>query len=539
MGYMNKRVSRRLGLAGMLALILGLVLFGGVGMSGSAYAATISCGGCHSVPPSDSDNSCPKLNSHAAHASGQSDCIRCHESVPDTHPSATHNNGFVEITSVLSPGLAFDTGTCTNACHKNEVAPTWGGSPTDCNICHFRSGTPGGYTMSGLHVDASRLWKHYSSPIKVIDNTQTITCTNCHPNNDGDTTAPRTHITPTDFAQRANMSNAHTDVTVNAGLSYVKGAAPADGTCAGSCHYNASDPFGNYTICFKPGQKKYFGPYQTASWGDTDLKCNECHSTPSQEATFGNETSTIVFGSPTSIASKSANKRHENHMFRYKLNPFNFQNEDRNIYCDDCHRTPDIFSERGFRHHSTVGEGGSGVISLPVKSQNARVYLGWRNNGFGRDGATPAKFERGTCTNVYCHTIMVSGRWTETGCDTCHGTLDGVDVGSGAPGYRNWTTPSTYPAFEDYAGGGGAHYSHVMKRGYPCRTCHYNGGGDGNPLNHNEGNGTVVRANVDVAVHPDYWFNNQSSSYDWTTRSCNNVKCHYGSSQNWDCAPLH
>jgi len=537
MGYINKRVSRRLGLAGMLALILGLVLFGGIGMSGSAYAATITCGGCHSVPPSDSDSSCPKPNNHQAHASGQSDCVRCHESVPDKHPSATHINGFIEITSVVSPGLGFDTGTCSNACHKNQDA-AWGGT-LGCNSCHFRSGASGAYQMSGLHVDPNRLWKHYSSPIKVYG-TESISCMHCHPDNDSDTSTPRTHITSSVFEERAAMTTSHDDVSVNAGLGYVKGATPDLGTCTGSCHYNPTDPFGNYTIYFKPGQKMYFGPYQTASWGDTDLKCNECHSTPSQEATFGSVTSTVVFGSQTSLASKSANKRHENHMFRYKLNPFNFMTEDKNIYCDDCHKTPDIFVERGFRHHSTTGEGGSRVISLPVKSQNAKVDLkSFRNNGLGRDGLTEAKFDRGTCTNVYCHTIMVSGRWTEENCDSCHGSLDGVDVGSGAPGYRNWTTPETYPAYEDYAGGGGAHYSHVMKRGYPCRTCHYNGGGDGNPLNHNEGAGTVLRANVDVGVHPDYWFNNQSSSYDWTTRSCNNVKCHYGSSQNWDCTPLH
>jgi hypothetical protein len=531
MGYKVERVGRRLGLAGVLSLILGLVLFGGLGMSGTAHAAAISCGDCHSIPPVSSDNTCPKdtTKSHPAHASGPSDCVRCHESVPDQHPSATHNNNFVEITSVVAPGLSYAGGNCTLSCHHNRAA-AWGGT-LNCNSCHFRTGATANYQPSGLHVDANRLWKHYSSPIKVFD-TETITCTHCHPDNESDTTTPRAHITPTNFADRGNMTGAHDNVSLNPGLGYTKGATPDLGTCTGSCHYNGGDPFGNYTIFFKPGQKKYFGLYQSRSWGDTDLHCNECHSTPSQSATFGD---------PTSIASQNANTRHEAHMFRYKLNPFNFMNEDRNIYCDDCHRTPDIFSERGFQHHSTVGAGGSGVISLPVRSQNARVYLKWRNNGIGRDGYTEPVWENATqtCNNIYCHTIMTSGMWTEDACDSCHGSNDGVDIGSGAPGYRNWTTASTYGAFEDYSGGGGAHYSHVMKRGYPCRTCHYDGGGDGNPANHMEGGRTVIRANVNVGVHPDYWFNNRTSYYDLTTRSCNNVKCHYGSSQNWDCDPLH
>jgi hypothetical protein len=138
---------------------------------------------------------------------------------------------------------------------------------------------------------------------------------------------------------------------------------------------------------------------------------------------------------------------------------------------------------------------------------------------------------------------MTSGQWTEEACDACHGKKDGVDPGSGAPGYINWT--SNYRTFEDYSGGGGAHYTHVMKRGYPCRTCHYDGGGDGNPANHHKnqsvpvGDRVVDRANVNVGVSPQYWFNNRTSLYDKSTRTCSDVKCHYGVSQNWDCTPLH
>jgi len=517
--------------AAVSVLLTLLLVFAVFGMSpGVAHSATIACGDCHSIPPSDSDNSCPKAvaQSHSAHASVEADCVRCHIPSGGTAPTATHNDGFVEITSALAPGLGINLGVCSNACHKNKDA-TWGGT-LDCNSCHYRSGDPGAYTMSGLHVSAGHTWKHFSSPIKV-NYGQTITCANCHPDNDADTTTPRTHITSTAIDARANMSEAHTNVTVT-GIGYTKGATPADGTCTGSCHYNGADSFGNYTIYFKPGQKRYFGPYAQSSWGDTDLKCNECHSTPSEQA---------VFGDPTSAASQNANKRHEAHMFRYKLNPYNFMSEDRNIYCDDCHRTPDINATRGFEHHSTLGVGGSGVISLPIQSDAARVYLKFRNGGVGRDGINPPTYDypTTTCDNVYCHTIMVSGDWTAEACDSCHGQNDGVDVGSGAPGYRNWTTPATYSAFEDYSGGGGAHYSHVMKRGYPCRTCHYDGGGDGNPANHMQGGRTVLRANVNVGVEPTYWFNNQTSYYDPVTRSCNNVRCHYGASQNWDCEPLH
>jgi hypothetical protein len=382
--------------------------------------------------------------------------------------------------------------------------------------------------MSGLHVDATRSWKHFSSIVRV--NGAQIGCNTCHKSADTDITTYKSHIQTPGFIQKGDMSQAHTYVAVTT-IGYTKGATPVLGTCAKSCHYNGNDPFGNYTIYFKPGQKKRFGTYQTAAWGDTDLKCNECHSTPSQEATFGNI---------TSFLSKNANLRHSNHMFRYKLNPWNFQSQDRNIYCDDCHRTPDINATRGFQHHSTIGGSGNGVISLPVQSQNSKVNLQWRSST-GRDGISPAVFnqaDNNSCSNVYCHTFMVRGEWTEEACNACHGKKDGVNVGSGAPGYANFTT--NYSTFEDYAGGGGAHYTHVTKRGYACRACHYDGGGDGNPANHhNVSPRTVSRANVNVGVEPKYWFNNKTSIYSLTTRSCSDVSCHYGASQNWDCAPLH
>jgi len=552
MGYIKRTDDKRVGSpAVLIALILALVLFGTLSGPAPSYAAAIgTCGGCHGsvgtsdASPRDGDAACrlPKKN-HPAHATGTvyTTCSRCHPATNVKAPTKVHINGLVNITStdLSAPGMRYSTTTtnCTNACHKNRDAK-WNGLGSDCNICHFRSGALGNVVMPGLHVTSDRSWKHYSSSIKV--NGKSISCSECHPVFSNDTTFPMQHIKEANFTKRADMTTANANVTtINNGYSKVTG------TCATSCHYNASDPFGNYTICFKPGQKKRFGPYQSASWAvDTDLKCNECHSTPSLEATFGHA---------TSFKSKNANKRHQNHLFSYKMNPFNFPNEDRNIYCDDCHKTPDINAVRGFQHHSTIGENNSKIISLPVKSQNARVDLKGgmnRNNGLGRDKSGPPVFmddnaalpaDKNTCSNVYCHTIMTKGGWTDEGCNACHGKKDGVDIGSGAPGYKTLTSlVIDTKTFEEYSGGGGAHYSHVMKRGYACRTCHYDGGGDGDPTKHHDVNPrTVAKGQVNVGVEPEYWFNNKTSMYDRTTRSCNNVRCHFGSSQNWDCNPLH
>jgi predicted CxxxxCH...CXXCH cytochrome family protein len=57
----------------------------------------------------------------------------------------------------------------------------------------------------------------------------------------------------------------------------------------------------------------------------------------------------------------------------------------------------------------------------------------------GRNGTSEPTYDRpsSTCSNIYCHTIMTTAQWTEESCNSCHGVKDGVNIGSGAPGYRN------------------------------------------------------------------------------------------------------
>ena len=185
-------------------------------------------------------------------------------------------------------------------------------------------------------------------------------------------------------------------------------------------------------------------------------------------------------------------------------------------------------------HSATTTDGAT--ITDKSRHVNRQKDVSWDSTN---SGGTAYVNSTTTCNNIYCHTLMTSAQWTEQACNSCHGVRDGVNVGSGAPGYRNWTTTSTYRTFEDYSGGGGAHYTHVTKRGYACHTCHYDGGGDGNPANHHNVSQTVSRNNVNVGVEPKWWFNNMTSKYDKVTRSCSDVSCHFGASQNWDCTPLH
>jgi len=543
MGYTNRTSDIRRGLpVGLVALILGLVLFGGLSGPTPAYAVAISCGGCHSMPPNERLACRTTIKNHPAHSTATvATCDRCHagSNVAGTgYPSLAHIDGFVKITSFdrSSPGLRYVSGSrqCSGNCHANQSYDIWGGT-RDCNRCHFRKGAIGLVAPSGLHVDAAKAYKHYSSTIKVTNNTSTITCTNCHPNNEADV-VPMTHIKDATFANRANLSTAFQNVTVT-GVGYTKGGTQGTGTCTQACHNNSADTFGNKTTYFSPTKKVKVGAYAAPKWNDTDMACNECHSTPSQSASgFAGNSST------------NANKHHQRHMQAYKLDTNILTGADANIYCYDCHRFPDpaaAVGSRVFLGHSTTGQGASGKISLPVKSRNAKVNLVWasRNGGKGANGTTNAVFNSSgvTCTNVYCHSTVASTvvlGWGAAGCTDCHGKKDGVKAGTGAPGYRNWTSANQFRTFEEYSGAGGAHYMHVVTRGYPCKTCHATGGMD-TPANHNQGVGTVTRANVNVGIDTKYNFKGSAASYNTSTRTCSNVKCHYGTSLNWDCAPLH
>ncbi len=567
MGNLNRATDKRWGLpAGLIALLLGLVLFGGLSGPTPAYAKAILCGQCHSIPPQSSDNGNIKDTTarHFEHVTSvgtspnynTTSCGRCHTVPPTAAPTATHINTLNRTVNINSsdgaaPGLSYNRATknCTNACHSNRNDAFWTyTSHLTCNSCHYRSGLPGNYTQMlefGLHRRAFGTvssFGHFSSIINVGDNTQTVTCNNCHPDNSADVNL--THAKASTFQGRADMNP--TDVFQNVtviDVGYTKGYSHDSGTCTSACHNNSANPvgFANMTVYYKPGDKIVFGGYSAPKWSDTTLRCNACHSVPSQQATFSNTTSG-VFGTYTTAASKNADAHHLAHMFVYKLNSTNFPNQDRNIYCSDCHKLPNVTAVRGFKNHSTYGQNGSGLISLPVKSQNARVVFR-RNSGIGRDGINPASFTGtvASCTNIYCHSAIsptAKAQWSGQACNSCHGTKNGVEAGSGAPGYRDWTTPSTYSAFEDYTGGGGAHYMHVEKLGYSCRTCHYRGGVD-NPANHHKTTTVVLRQNVTVNVEPKWWFKNNSSVYNKANRTCSNVRCHYGTSKNWDCSPAH
>src|SRR5512141_2305194 len=91
-------------LTAVMSLCLSLAL------AGVASAAAINCGDCHGTTPVNSDNCAGTARGlHGTHVNYSSStykktvasygkCSYCHTATTATSPTATHNNGFINIT---------------------------------------------------------------------------------------------------------------------------------------------------------------------------------------------------------------------------------------------------------------------------------------------------------------------------------------------------------------------------------------------------------------------------------------------------------
>ncbi|MEI6208013.1 MAG: cytochrome c3 family protein [Desulfuromonadales bacterium] len=122
----------------------------------------------------------------------------------------------------------------------------------------------------------------------------------------------------------------------------------------------------------------------------------------------------------------------------------------------------------------------------------------------------------------------------DIGCDACHG-YPPLPTSALATSNANGTFANA--KLEDYGNGGGFHASHLLPtltadQGFaPCLPCHPTG------ATHNNGNGVVARANVNVFDPADTSFRFDASrpkTYYSLATTCSNVSCHFKSSPAWN-----
>jgi len=208
--------------------------------------------------------------------------------------------------------------------------------------------------------------------------------------------------------------------------------------------------------------------------------------------------------------------------------------------------------------HNPAGTGGT----LDPANTGTGVIAGWTNAAYIADGTLKTQANCGMChkspgdasfTSAQTHTPSIA-----QDCAGCHGHngdsagssgqrhIDGIKYGGGACDTCHGYPPMTQAQFDtkggtfvngkvEDQGGGGYHTAHLLTTvvsadGFtPCLPCHPSG-------YHNQGGGTVVRANVNVndAADAGYRFDSsRSKRYNMTSRSCSNVSCHFKPTLAW------
>jgi len=469
-----------------------------VGFSGMASAAAISCGGCHGdttkTPayeshglPTNADNCAGDARGlHGVHGNYSSasyamssfgsrgTCSYCHTSSGSGHPTATHDNGYINITGSIgsgrqnwdTTGLDYDqpSSTCTNACHKNEgasakwgnyTATTVGGVKLTCNSCHDDS-SASTMDLSGAH--SVHLLTNISTHT-TLDNTGNAMCDACHPDNTSDlwSGGKADDGTKKAYPHASDGTNVVSDnAEIDAGISATKNGLST--TCANACHNNTS----------------------TAQWGDSQLSCNACHDDTGTAGLLG---------------------RHATHINAGKT-------------CSDCHAVPSA----GDTSH---------VTALPVVSDNATVTPG---AGTFNDAAKTC-----TATGGACHGDGTTTSWYSTGtqgCVACHnypdpagGSLWAVDTGH-AVQYDTSVNPRTHLPLGTLFNYTSDTYATVIADTTKCGKCH-------SGATHR--NGSVETASTGIGYNNcgtgDFTINVNTSGSDVT---CSNVSCHSGkTTPNW------
>jgi hypothetical protein len=213
--------------------------------------------------------------------------------------------------------------------------------------------------------------------------------------------------------------------------------------------------------------------------------------------------------------------------------------------------------------HNPAGTGGT----IDAANAGTGTTPSWTNSGYIANAPLKTQANCGKCHKSpgdvgfnapgYDHgtTTIASD------CSGCHGHnggtggiagqqhMDGIKHGSGSCNNCHGYPPMPPAEFsaratgeyldakvENYNGGGGHHTSHLpatvsIAEGFiPCLPCHPSG-------THNQGGGTVLKANVNVNDNPaDMTFrfdDSRTKRYIAATMSCSNISCHFQPTPAW------
>lgn len=490
----------------------------------------------------------PGTGSHTEMVGHAVTCTYCHSAgtSPTTLPNVNHFDGDIDVVGVgystLNKPKGSAGGTCSAAsCHANVygagaiVTPAWGSTGNGCAACHTGANI---ITANGPGTGS------HTSMIS-----HAVACTYCHAAGTSQSTVPG-----------VNHADGDIDV-VNVGYSTLnKPKGSAYGTCSATVCHGSSSP----------------------AWGtDTgNAVCTKCHGTGTATVTAANY-HVVAPSDPTALDNGhvSANPEigaHQTHLQYF--NGLTGQGADEQARCAACHGTlPSsgshangtvalnfTYSAGSCSNTSCHNPAANGLMTANAGSNTAPSWTNasYLDNG-GKNQANCGKCHKvpgdAGFTKQIAHATMVTDNLPANNCTSCHGHegdasggvgmrhMDGVFGVSAECNSCHGYPPMTQAQLDARAGsyvdaglqryneGGGHHQSHLLgsvlkSEGFtPCLPCHPSS-------SHNEGNGTVLRTNVQVNAVADagYRFDdNRFKRYDVAAQTCSNISCHFQPTPAW------
>jgi predicted CxxxxCH...CXXCH cytochrome family protein len=545
---------------------------GNVKVATPLWGVSANCGSCHASPMVSNGHS---IHSAAPYAYG---CELCHAAtvsnsttiIPSTGV-AKHTNNNVEVAFGGYAGTGTGVASCaTTYCHNGAtVAPVWNNAASvTCGSCHKADNATITTFAHPVHLNSASVAYGPTYLQTLPGGTNASSCKICH------TTYPVNHV---NNAKDVNLSSCSTGIAGNnchgnAVLTVANWQTARAAITCESCHMTPKlsvIPTGTTTFVTAP---------------DQTLSKTKGHTAPT------NSLGGPMTGAPVCTTCHDATTAHISGVIGDAVRLPATQPND-NTQCASCHNTGKVVSAfRNMSTHFTTKGGPQNSLCKTCHDPHGTTNLSmvrtqlkgsWLNatavsitytdavNGF-----INTTNNRGLCQ--VCHTKTshyragipegnghhtsgclgchghnaAGGAFKPTGgaCDSCHGYpplpkgLAGLTFGT-AGNFANGR-------FEDYSGGGGAHFvkdhvklTAVASEGWSnCVKCH-NGGNLTSFPNHLML--TPVKsniANVTVKVDQQYRFNDgvmitytgaKLAVTNNKTGTCSNVECHFQPSRRW------
>lgn len=537
------------------------------------------CASCHTgVGAFTGASASPTTGSHSKHIAKSPLCANCHAgAVSGTSGGNFHIDGNIDATVVgyaanvtkHTSGSGYTT--CSNAgaaaCHVSPystsavVTPSWG-LAAGCASCHTLAGA---FTGSGSSPTTGSHTKHIAAA---------AVCVNCHAGAVAGTSGGNSHLDgnvdvlggyTVNVTKHAVGTYTGTCSTTTCHGSY----SPAWGLNTGNDYCTRCHGTGTVTINstnrdlvapnLNPGSdtgqvsttNSKTGAHRThllnlngfSNYSTLDYRCESCHGTLPLANTYSHaDTTSSPVGKYKTLANRWGAMTGQTYVGTTCAN----------TYC-----------------HNPAGTNGT----LNTANTGTGIAPSWINAAYIADGTKKTAANCNMCHKVpgragftgYAHSGATSDTYVVNQvCNGCHGHngdstgtvigkrhMDGIKQGGGTNcndchGYPPMSTAEFAARAGGYtdaglnAGGAGTNSSHhlvhlpstltIAQGSTPCLPCHPFAG------LHDQGSGTVIRANVQVneAADMGYRFDsNRSKRYNPTAKTCSNISCHFQPTTAW------